>query len=59
MKHDVQHVDRMFPDVRIQTWRLLKAAELCQMSDGPSTFHWASDVSLRLDQVSDASFVAL
>ena len=56
-------VTRTVPDVRIQTWRLLNAAELCQMfraeSDGPSNFHRTSDVSPRLDQVSDASFVAL
>ena len=58
MKHDVSMTFRRtctFPDVRIQTWRLLNAAELCQMlraeSDGPSTFHWTSDVSPCLDQL--------
>ena len=60
MMHDVT---RTVTDVRIQTWRPLNAAALCQMfraeSDGPSTFHWTSDVSQCPDQVSDASFVEL
>ena len=66
MKHNVPTTLRRNPYVpgcQNSAWRLLNAAELCQMiraeSDDPSTFHRTSDITPRLEQVTDASFVAL
>ena len=62
MKPDIPTTLRRIPYVP-GLYEFRHAAELCQMLraefDGPSTFHWASDGSPCLDQVSNATFVAL